>query len=209
MLRVGLTGGIASGKSTVGRMFVELGCHLLDSDHLTHQLLEPGQAVHDGVVREFGHQILAQDGTIDRRILGEIVFKDSEARQRLNSLVHPAVIQRQKEWLDEMKAKDPDGIAIVDAALMIEVGTYKSYDKIVVVTCRPEIQKQRLLERSALTNEQIDARIRAQMPLTEKVKYADFVIDNSGDLPNTRRQAQAVNSRLRELAANTSGKPQP
>jgi dephospho-CoA kinase len=207
MLRVGLTGGIASGKSTVGRMFVELGCHLLDSDHLTHQLLEPGQTVHDAVVREFGKQILAHDGTIDRRILGEIVFKDPEARQKLNSLVHPAVIQRQKEWLEEMDAKDPKGIAIVDAALMIEVGTYKNYDKIVVVTCRPEIQKQRLLERSALTNEQIDARIRAQMPLTEKVKYADFVIDNSGDLPNTRRQVQEVNSRLRELASNTSDKP--
>src|SRR5215467_12299747 len=123
MLRVGLTGGIASGKSTVGRMFVELGCHLLDSDHLTHQLLEPGQAVHDAVVREFGTQILAQDGTIDRRILGEIVFKDPQARGKLNSLVHPAVIQRQKEWLEAMNARDPAGIAIVDAALMIEVGT--------------------------------------------------------------------------------------
>jgi dephospho-CoA kinase len=203
VLRVGLTGGIASGKSTVGRMFVELGCYLLDSDHLTHQLLEPGQSVHAAVVREFGNKILAQDGTIDRRILGEIVFKDPESRQKLNSLVHPAVIQRQKEWLEEMNAKDPGGIAIVDAALMIEVGTYKNYDKIVVATCRPEIQKQRLLERSGLTNEQIEARIRAQMPLTEKVKYADFVIDNSGDLPDTRRQVQEVNSRLRELAANT------
>ena len=209
MLRVGLTGGIASGKSTVGQMFVELGCHLLDSDHLTHQLLEPRQSVHEAVVREFGNQILAEDGTIDRRLLGEIVFKDHEARKKLNSLVHPAVIQRQKEWLGEMNVKDPGGIAIVDAALMIEVGTYKNYDKMIVVTCRPEIQKQRLLERSGLTNEQIDARIRAQMPLSEKVKYADFVIDNSDDLPDTRRQVQEVNSRLRELAANTSGKRHP
>jgi dephospho-CoA kinase len=206
MLRVGLTGGIASGKSTVGSMLVELGCHLLDSDQLTHQLLEPGQTVHEAVVREFGNQILAQDGTIDRRILGEIVFQHPESRQKLNSLVHPAVIQRQKDWLEEMAANDPAGIAIVDAALMIEVGTYKNYDKIVVVTCRPEIQKQRLLERSGLTNEQIDARIRSQMPLSEKVKYADFVIDNSEDLHNTRRQVQEVNSRLRELASNTSDK---
>jgi dephospho-CoA kinase len=206
MLRVGLTGGIASGKSTVGRMFVDLGCHLLDSDQLTHELLEPGQAVHDSVVREFGTQIRAHDGTIDRRILGEIVFKDPESRQKLNSLVHPAVIQRQRDWLEQTAAHDPAGIAIVDAALMIEVGTYKNYDKIVVVTCRPEIQKQRLLERSGLTNEQIDARIRSQMPLSEKVNYADFVIDNSGDLPNTRRQVQEVNSRLRELASNTSDK---
>jgi dephospho-CoA kinase len=209
MLRVGLTGGIASGKSTVGRMFVDLGCHLLDSDQLTHELLEPGQAVHDSVVREFGTQIRAHDGTIDRRILGEIVFKDPESRQKLNSLVHPAVIQRQRDWLEQTAAHDPAGIAIVDAALMIEVGTYKNYDKIVVVTCRPEIQKQRLLERSGLTNEQIDARIRSQMPLSEKVNYADFVIDNSGDLPNTRRQVQEVNSRLRELASNTSDKRHP
>jgi dephospho-CoA kinase len=206
MLRVGLTGGIASGKSTVGHMFVELGCHLLDSDQLTHQLLEPGQGVHDAVVREFGRQILAQDGTINRRVLGDIVFKDPEARQKLNSLVHPAVIQRQKEWLEEMNEKDPGGIAIVDAALMIEVGTYKNYDKIVVVTCSPEIQKQRLLQRSGLTDEQIQARIQAQMPLTEKVKYADFVIDNSGVPANTRRQVEEVNSRLREFAANTSGR---
>jgi dephospho-CoA kinase len=205
MLRVGLTGGIASGKSTVGRMFIELGCQLLDSDQLTHQLQEPGQAVHDAVVREFGTQILAQDGRINRRVLAEIVFKDPEARQKLNSLVHPAVIQRQKEWLEEMNAKDPAAVSIVDAALMIEVGTYKNYDKIVVVTCSPEIQRQRLLERSGLTDEQINARIRAQMPLAEKVKYADFVIDNSRDLADTRRQVEEVNSRLREFVSNTSG----
>ena len=208
MLRVGLTGGIASGKSTVGTMFVELGCHLLDSDRVTHRLLEPGQPVHNAVAREFGDRILAADGTIDRGVLGDIVFKNPEARQKLNSLVHPAVIQRQKEWLEEMAVQDPTGIAIVDAALMIEVGTYKNYDKLVVVTCSPEVQKRRFRERSPhLTDEQIDARIRSQMPLTEKVKYADFVIDNSGDLSATRRQVEEVNSRLREFAASTSGKP--
>lgn len=204
MLRVGLTGGIATGKSTVGLMFVELGCHLIDSDRITHQLLEPGHAVHEAVVKEFGKRILAADGTIDRRILGDIVFKDPQARTTLNSLVHPAVIQRQQDWLKEMEAKDPEGIAIVDAALMIEVGTYKSYDKVIVVTCSPEIQKKRLLMRSALSEEQIDARIRSQMAMSEKVKFADFVIENSGDVAGARRQVEAVNSRLRELAASTS-----
>jgi dephospho-CoA kinase len=207
MLRVGLTGGIATGKSTVGMMFVELGCHLIDSDRITHQLFEPGQAVHTAVVNEFGKQILAPDGTIDRRILGDIVFKqDPQARSKLNSLVHPAVIQRQREWLNEMEANDPAGVAIVDASLMIEVGTYKNYDKLIVVTCSPEIQKKRLLARSGLSEDQIDARIRSQMPMEEKVKYADFVIDNSGDTANTRRQVEEVNSKLRELAASTSGK---
>ena len=207
MLRVGLTGGIATGKSTVGLMFVELGCHLIDSDRITHQLFGPGGPVHTAVVKEFGTQIVAPDGTIDRRILGDIVFKDPAARQKLNSLVHPAVIQRQQDWLTEMQAKDPNGIAIVDAALMIEVGTYKNYDKVVVVTCSPEIQKERLIHRSGLKEDEIDARIRSQMPMSEKVKFADFVIDNSGDLSNTRRQVEEVNSRLREFAASTSGTP--
>lgn len=207
MLRVGLTGGIATGKSTAGRMFVELGCHLIDSDSITHQLLEPGQSVHDAVVAQFGKRIVRPDGSIDRRVLGDIVFKeDPESRKTLNSLVHPAIIQRQREWLNEMQQRDPAGIAIVDATLMIEIGTYKNYDKVIVVTCRPGIQKQRLLERSGLKEDEIDARIRSQMPMDEKVKFADFVIDNSGDLAETRRQVIEVNSRLRESAASTSDK---
>ncbi len=209
MLRVGLTGGIATGKSTVGMMFIELGCHLIDADRITHELLQPGQAVHSAVVEAFGEHILAADRTISRKILGEIVFKDPQARSKLNALVHPAVIQRQREWLNEMEAKDPGGIGIVDAALMIEVGTYKNYDKVIVVTCRPEVQKQRLRKRSGLSEEEIEARIRSQMPLEEKARHADFVIDNSEDLPETRRQVAEVNSKLREFAANTSGTRRP
>jgi dephospho-CoA kinase len=197
MLRVGLTGGIATGKSTVGAMFVELGCHLIESDQITHQLFEPGQAVHAAVVQQFGKRILGGDGTIDRRILGDIVFKDPQARAKLNSLVHPAIIQRQQEWLKEMDAQDPGGIAIVDAALMIEVGTYKNYDKVIVVTGSPEIQRERLRARSALSEEQIESRIRSQMPTEEKLKYADFVIDNSGSIGSTRVQVERVYRQLR------------
>jgi len=209
MLRVGLTGGIATGKSTVGLMFVELGCHLIDSDHITHQLFQPGETVHSAVVQAFGEQILSPDRTINRKALGEIVFKDAQARTKLNGLVHPAIIQRQKDWLEEMEAHDPAGVSIVDAALMIEVGTYKNYDKLIVVTCTPEIQKRRLRTRSGLSEKEIEARIRSQMPLEEKVKYADFVIDNSGEGAETRRQVEEVNSKLRELAANTSGTRHP
>jgi len=197
MLRVGLTGGIATGKSTVGAMFVELGCHLIESDQITHQLFEPGQAVHAAVVKQFGNRVLALDGTIDRRILGDIVFKDPQARAKLNSLVHPAITQRQQEWLNDMKAQDPHGIAIVDAALMIEVGTYKNYDKVIVVTCSPEIQRERLRARSALSEEKIESRIRSQMPNEEKIKYADFVIDNSGSVESTRVQVETVYQQLR------------
>jgi dephospho-CoA kinase len=199
MLRVGLTGGIAMGKSTVGAMFVELGCHLIDSDQISHRLLEWRQAVYEAVIKEFGTQILAADGSISRAILGEIVFKDPGARARLNSIMHPSVIQHQLEWLREMEDQDPGGIAIVDAALMIEVGTYKNYDKVIVVTCAPEIQKQRLKERSRLSDDQIEARIRSQMPIQEKVKFADFVIDTSGALADTRLQVEEVYGRLRAL----------
>ena len=199
MLRVGLTGGIATGKSTVGLMFVELGCHLIDADHISHQLFQPGEEVYSAVIQAFGERILSADRTINRKVLGEIVFNDAEARKKLNQLVHPAVVQRQRDWLNEMEARDPGGISIVDATLMIEVGTYKNYDKVIVVTCRPEIQKQRLRTRSGLSEEEIEARVRSQMPLEEKVKYADFVIDNSGDLPDTRRQVEQVNSKLRAV----------
>jgi dephospho-CoA kinase len=200
MLRVGLTGGIATGKSTVGAMFVELGCHLIDSDSITHELLQPGQAVHGAVIDEFGEQILAPDGTIDRRKLGGIVFKDPLARNKLNSIVHPAVIQRQQQWLKEVESDDSNGIAIVDAALMIEVGTYKHYEKIIVVSCPAEIQRERLRARTHLSEPEIDQRIRSQMPIEEKVKYADFVIDTSGPLERTRQQVGEVYQRLQATA---------
>ena len=206
MLRVGLTGGIATGKSAVGRMFVELGCHLIDADRIVHRLFEPGQAVYKAVVQEFGDSIIASDGTIDRKVLGDIVFEDPQVREKLNSLVHPATIQYQQDWLLELEGSDPQGIGIVEAALMIEVGTYKNYDKLIVAACPPELQKQRLRSRSGLSGEQIDARIRAQMPMEEKVKYADYVIDTSGDLAATHSQVVEVNSKLREFSASTSGK---
>jgi len=205
MLRVGLTGGIGTGKTTVGMMFIELGCNLLDADRISRELFRPGEPVYAAVVQAFGENILSPDGTINRNVLGEIVFSDPQARTKLNGIVHPAVVQRQRDWLNEMETKDPNGIGIVDAALMVEVGTYKNYDKVIVVTCTPEVQKQRLRTRSALSEEQIEARVRSQMPLEEKVKYADFVIENSADLANARKQVAEVTSRLRELAARTSG----
>ena len=205
MLRVGLTGGIATGKTTAGQMFVDLGCHVIDSDQITHRLFDPGQDVHSAVVQAFGPAIVAADGAIDRKILGAIVFRDPDARATLNSLVHPAIIRRQQEFLSEAAQKDPGGIGIVSAALMVEIGTYKNYDKVVVVSCPPDEQRKRLKIRTDLPDGQIEARIRAQMPMEEKVKYGDYVIDTSRDLANTCRQVEEINSRLREFAANTSG----
>ncbi len=198
MLRVGLTGGIGAGKTTVGRMFVELGCHLIDADAITHELLRAGDPVQRAVAGAFGSRVVAPDGSINRSVLGEIVFNDPAARERLNSIVHPAVIERQKRWLEDLQSRDPHAIGMVDAALMIEVGTYKNYDKVIVVVCPPEEQRRRLRERPGLTDEQINARIVSQMPTEEKAKFADYVIDTSGTLDDTRRQVETV---WRKLAA--------
>ena len=200
MLKVGLTGGIASGKSTVGRMFGELGCKVIDSDRITRQLFKPGHPVNAAVAKAFGPRVVASDGSIDRTVLAELVFKNADLRQKLNSIVHPAINQRQAEFLAQAAVEDSRAIGIVEAALIVEVGTYKNYDKVIVVTCTPKVQRERLRERSGLTSEQIETRIASQMPLEEKVKVADFVIDNSGDIGKTRQQVDSVYRLLRAMA---------
>jgi dephospho-CoA kinase len=200
MLKVGLTGGIASGKTTVGRMFGELGCRVIDSDLITRKLFEPGDPVNHAVAAAFGPSVVASNGSIDRRVLGELVFNKPELRQQLNDLVHPAIKQRQADWLARLQAEDSHAIGIVEAALMIEVGTYKEYDKLIVVKCSLDVQRKRLRERSGLSPQQIESRIASQMPMEEKIKVADFVIDNSGDPGTTRQQVQEVYRQLRALA---------
>lgn len=200
MLKVGLTGGIASGKSTVSAMFRDLGCHVLDSDAITRELFEPGTSVNAAVAERFGPQVVGKDGRIDRKVLGEIVFNSPQLRQILNSLVHPAIKQHQSEFLARVGGSDTRAVAIVEAALMVEVGTYGDYDKLIVVIASPSVQRERLRLRSGLTAEQIESRIASQMPMEEKIKVADFVIDNSGDLEATRRQVERVYEQLRSAA---------
>jgi dephospho-CoA kinase len=196
MLKVGLTGGIASGKSTVGRMFADLGCRLIDSDLITRELFAAGGAVNEAVTAQFGPRVLAPDGSINRSVLAEIVFNNDELRAKLNHIVHPAIKRRQQEFLAAVNAEDPHAIGIVEAALIIETGNHVHYDRIVVVTCSPEVQRRRLRERSSLTDEQIEARIASQMPIEEKIRKADYVIDNSGDLVWTREQVIEVHRKL-------------
>jgi len=195
-MRVGLTGGISTGKSTVARMFADLGCHLLDADLIVRELFRPGETVNRAVVILFGDRVLAADGSINRSVLGEIVFNDPLARQLLNSLVHPEVIKREKQWQEELHRQDPNAIGIVESALMIEAGTYTNYDKVILVTCPPEVQRRRLRERSGLADDQIQARIASQMPMEEKARFADYIIDNSGSLDETRTQVSNVYARL-------------
>lgn len=198
MLRVGLTGGLATGKSFVGEALVALGCHLVRADDLGHRVLEPGGAAYDSVVHEFGSDILKETGTIDRRKLADRVFGSSERLAMLNRFVHPAVISLEEEWFARISAEYPQGIAIVEAAILIETGSYKRFDRIVLTTCEPEQQIERAMRRG-LTREEVLARLSRQFSFEEKQKYADYVIDTSGTKDNTLEQLREVYRSLRSL----------
>jgi dephospho-CoA kinase len=201
MLRVGLTGSIAVGKSHVSGLLAEFGCRVLDADVLARRVVVPGTEGLRAVVENFGPGVLRADGTLDRARLGSIVFGDGEKRRLLNSLLHPLIMREQDEWLELCEAEDPEGVAVVDAALLIESGGYRRFDKVVVVHCRPEAQLERLMRRDKLTREEAGRRIAAQMPQDEKLRYADFAVDTSGGFDETRRQAGGLYAKLRELAA--------
>jgi dephospho-CoA kinase len=199
MLRVGLTGSIGVGKSFVSSVLAELGCHVLDADKTARDVVAAGSAGLRAVVEAFSDEILQPDGTLDRVRLGAIVFADETKRLLLNSILHPFIIAAQDEQLREWEVEDAQGIAVVDAALMIESGGYKRFDKLIVVHCRPEVQLERLMARDAISREEAERRTRAQMPQEEKKRYADFLIDTSDGFADTRRQTVEVYERLREL----------
>jgi len=200
MLKVGLTGGLASGKSFVGQAFATLGCYLIQADEIGREVMQPGGEAFDSVLREFGPVILASDGSIDRRCLASMVFKDSERLAALNRLVHPPVIRRQDRMMEEIAARDPGAIVVAEAAVMIEAGTYKRLDKVVLAICSEEQQVDRAMRRSGLSREEALARIRHQMPLEEKRRFADYVIDTSGTEEETLRQVREVYNLLRSAA---------
>jgi dephospho-CoA kinase len=202
MLKVGLTGSIAVGKSFVLSVFKELGCVVFDADQIAHGCMEPGRPAYDDLVDEFGSAILNESGAIDRVRLGRIVFQDETRRRRLNEIVHPRVKEEQDRLLEEAAAADPDGIAIVDAALIIESGGYRRFDKLVVVFCAPEIQVERLMARNNIDREDAERRIRAQMSSDEKRRYADFEIDTSNGFKDTRRRAIEVYEELRRAGGS-------
>jgi len=204
MLKVGLTGGIAAGKSVVGEMFVALGAHLVQADRISHSLMEPGEPVYEEVVRHFGRDILNADGTVNRSKLAELAFggdasSGSASGSRvaeLNRIVHPAVIRTQEEWMHGIGLQYPDGVAMVEAALLIEAGAAKRFDRIVVVTCTMEQRAERFAARQKADLEsarkEVARRMAAQLPDEEKIKVADYVIDNSHSLETTRGQVRKV-----------------
>lgn len=199
MLKVGLTGSIAVGKSYVTEIFRELGAFVVDSDQTAREVVAPGTRGWQLIVEQFGSDILQPNNEIDRIKLGATVFADEAKRQLLNSIVHPLVIESQDEWLRERATENPAGIAIVDAALMIESGGYRRFDKLIVVWCEAEIQLQRLMTRNNLSREEALKRIRAQMSQEEKKRHADYTINTSEGFDRTREQTIKVFEQLKLL----------
>lgn len=203
MLRAGLTGSIAVGKSFVSYVFAGLGCHVLDADRTAREVVAPGSAGLRSIVQTFGPEVLQPDGTLDRGKLGAIVFADETKRARLNALLHPLIIAAQDEWLQRCEGQDAQGIGIVDAALMIETGSYQRFDKLIVVHCRTELQLERLVKRDGLTVAEAGQRIAAQMPQEEKKRFADYLIDTSNGFDEATAQARAVYEKLKALASDS------
>ena len=207
MLKVGLTGGIAAGKSLVGEMLVALGAHLIQADAIAHQLMQPGQAVYGEVVRRFGRGILNPDGTVNRPKLAEAAFNPPNGSPRikeLNEIVHPAVVRRQDEWMAEIGRRDPHAIAIVEAALILEAGAADRFDRLIVVTCGPEQRVQRWAAKLKIdldaARREVERRMAAQLPEEQKLAAADYVIDNSGSLDETQRRVGDLYKQLRAAA---------
>ena len=200
MLKVGLTGGLASGKSFVGQALADLGCHLIQADEIGHQVLAREGEAFGPVVAEFGPAILAPDGSIDRQRLAAEVFTRPERLAALTRLVHPPVIRRENELTARIAEREPEAIVVVEAAVMIEAGSHTRFDKMILAVCAQEQQVERAMLRDRITREKALARIGRQMPLEEKLKFADYVIDTSGDKAETLRQVREVYHQLRSIA---------
>ena len=203
MLRVGLTGGIASGKSAVSRGLVRRGIPVIDADQIARELVAPGSGALREIVEAFGREVLAPEGALDRSRLGAIVFPDEAKRRRLEAILHPRIRAEQDGRLQKLEGEGVP-VAVVDAALMIEGGGWRRFDLLVVVDSREEDQIARLRGRNGLDEEAARARVRAQMPLAEKVKFADRVVDNRGSLDELEARAEALADWLQERARTKS-----
>lgn len=201
MLKVGLTGGLASGKSFIARVFRDCGARVIEADKIGHQVLLPDGEAYQGVVAEFSDEILHPNGEINRKALGTIVFGDPERLERLNALVHPHVFRRQEAFFEQAAAGDRSAVAVVEAAILIETGGRERYDRIVLAYCPPEIQIERFMARDGGTAEQARTRMDRQMPLAEKIPYADYLIDTSESKTDTERRARDVYAKLKAEAA--------
>jgi dephospho-CoA kinase len=199
MLRVGLTGGIASGKSTVAGLLIDRGCPVLDADPLGHALMRPGEAAYHEIVREFGDVVLTPDGIVDRKKLGAIVFREPQQLAALNRILHPKILDAVQRWFASLDRVGGPDFAFVEAALLVEAGYRPNLDRLVVCWCTPEQQLERLMARG-LSQEQAQQRLAAQMPIDEKRRAGDDTIDCSGSLADTERQVDELVEMLRRAA---------
>ncbi len=195
-LLVGLTGGIATGKSTVTAMFAHLGARVIDADVLAREVVMPGQPAHEAIVREFGPEVVQADGHLDRKRLGAIVFADAERRKRLEAMTHPPIRRRQERILAVLEEEAFEGLVLWDAALLVESGNAKNMDRVVVVVTDPDTELRRLVARDGIDEADARRRIESQMPVADKARLADHVIDNSGARADTERQVREVHRRL-------------
>jgi len=207
VLRVGLTGGLACGKSTVAMMFSDLGAHIIYADKVAHELYRPGQPVYAELVKRFGSEIVQPDGEIDRSRLAAIAFGNGRVED-LNKIVHPAVVRRQEQMMYEISGREPNAVIMVEAALIFEAGVKDRFAKTIVVTCRPEQKVARFAQRAGLdeaaATAEAERRNKAQLPDAEKIRRADYVIDNSGSLERTRQQVERIYAELKTLAIGRS-----
>ena len=200
MLKVGLTGGLASGKSFAAREFERLGCAVLQADRLGHAILAEDAAVAGEVAAAFGKGVLRADGAIDRKALAELAFASDARLERLNAIVHPRVFERVEAFFRQTACRAPSAISMVEAAIMVETGSYRRYDRLVLTACPRQAQVDRFVQREGGTRAEAEARLARQMPLRDKRKFADFVIDTGGSEPETLAQVRAVHRQLRAEA---------
>jgi dephospho-CoA kinase len=200
MLKVGLTGGYATGKSFVAGELARLGCHVIHADLLGHAVLQPGGAAYAPVIEAFGPEIVTAASEIDRRKLGSLVFERPELLEKLNSFVHPAVIKLEEEMMRNFETQDPHGIAVIEAAILIEIGRDRIFDRLILAACDEETQIARGMKRDHLTREEVLARLARQLPLAEKKRHAHYVVDTSGEKQQTKQQVETIFADLKRLA---------
>ncbi|WP_457625578.1 dephospho-CoA kinase [Persephonella sp.] len=198
MLKVGLTGSIGTGKSTVSKIFERLGAYVIDADKVVHGLLKR-KDIKEKIRKEFG-DVFTEEGEIDRKKLAKIVFTDAEKKKKLEGILHPEVFKEIQKFFEEVEKKDPDAIAVAEIPLLIETGNYKNYDTVIVVYAPEQIQIERLTKKGMSKDEAVK-RIKSQLPIDEKVKYADFVIYNTGSVEQLEKEVENVYKKLKALAS--------
>ena len=208
MLIVGLTGGVASGKTAVSQILREEGAYLIDADQIARELVQPHTATWNELIKVFGKEILQEDGSIHRKRLAAKVFSDPEQRNLLNQILHPRIKTEMNKRVKEIGQKDPNAIVVIDAALLIELGDHREMDKVIVVTSTEKQQIERLKKRDGVDQEEAQRVLSSQMPLEGKMKVADFVIQNEGSFEETRRRVKEVFQELKRIAIQRRGQPE-